>query len=81
MLDLPTSGDRRFDAIYACATCRYRGKPSKNVPFTLIPSLISCGMPGTHSNVAGTLMNTWGRSSAAWSRRASSIVPCVSSAR
>jgi len=47
---------------------------------TLIPSLISCWMAGSPSAVAGTLMKTLGRFSAAHNRRASSIVPLVSCA-
>jgi hypothetical protein len=46
-----------------------------------MPSVSSARMAGTPAGVAGTLIITLGRPTAFQSRRASSIVPCVSFAR
>ena len=51
-----------------------------SVTFTQVPSAISVRTAGRPSAVAGTLIITFGRATAAWSRRASSTVPAVSCA-
>ncbi len=79
-MSFPSAARFSSPAMYASATFSYADCANSSVTLMLMPSLISVWNAGTPSGVPGTLIITFGRSISPHSRRASSCVPCVSSA-